>query len=70
MGYSVLIRKIAERGIKKSVIAQAAGILPRALNRKLSGKSPFTWPEALTIQHVFFPDIAKDELFRLEHGEN
>lgn len=42
---------------------------PRALNRKLSGKSPFTWPEALIIQHAFFPDIAKDELFRLENGQ-
>ncbi|WP_294500345.1 hypothetical protein [uncultured Gemmiger sp.] len=69
MGYSVLIRKIAERGIKKSAIAQAAGMSPRALNRKLSGKSPFTWPEALIIQHAFFPDIAKDELFRLENGQ-
>lgn len=67
MGYGVLIRKIAERGIKKSVIARTAGISPRALDRKLSGKSPFTWPEALIIQHTFFPDIAKDELFRLEN---
>lgn len=69
MGYSVLIRKIAERGIKKSTIAQAAGISPRALNRKLSGESAFTWPEALVIQHAFFPDVTKDELFKLEQGQ-
>ena len=69
MGYSVLIRKIAERGIKKSAIAQAAGISPRVLNRKLSGKSALTWPEALVIQHVFFPDMTKDELFRLEKSQ-
>ena len=69
MGYSTLEQKIAERGIKKSVIAAAAGITTQALNNKLCGKSPFTWPEALIIQHAFFPDIAKDELFRLENGQ-
>ena len=66
MGYSTLEQKIAERGIKKSVIAAAAGITTQALNNKLCGKSPLTWPEVLTIQRCFFPDMTKDELFRLE----
>lgn len=68
MGYSTLEQKIAERGIKKSVIAAATGITTQALNNKLRGKSPFTWPEVLTIQQCFFPDITKDELFRLENA--
>ena len=36
--YQVLEEKIAERGIKKAVIARAAGITPKALSNKLHGK--------------------------------
>lgn len=54
MGYSTLEQKIAERGIKKSVITATAGITTQALNNKLCRKSPFTWPEVLTIQRCFF----------------
>lgn len=62
--YQVLEEKIAERGIKKAVIARAAGITPKALSNKLHGKTPFKWPEVQVIQERFFPDIDKDELFR------
>lgn len=62
--YQVLEAKIAERGIKKAVIARAAGITPKALANKMHGKTPFKWPEVQIIQERFFPDIDKDELFR------
>lgn len=56
MRYSFLEAKIRERGIKKKAISVAIGVTPKALNNKLSGKSPFTWPEVQTIQKKFFPD--------------
>ena len=63
MAYSFLRGKIAERGIKKSVIASVLGITQPALNHKIEGKSPFKWTEACLIQSKFFPDMDKDTLF-------
>lgn len=69
MQYSILNGKIAERGIKKSTIAETLGITPKAFSNKLSGKSRLTWPEACIIQSKFFPDLDKDYLFTAE-GES
>lgn len=63
MQYAILNGKIAERGIRKSAIAETLGITPKAFSNKLSGKSRLTWPEACLIQQEFFPDIDKDYLF-------
>ena len=63
MAYSFLRGKIAERGIKKSVIASELKITQTALYHKIDGKSPFKWTEACLIQSKFFPDIDKDTLF-------
>lgn len=63
MQYAVLNGKIAERGIRKSAIADSLGITPKAFSNKLSGKSKLTWPEACLIQGKFFPDLDKDYLF-------
>lgn len=63
MQYNVLNGKIAERGIKKKVIAETLGITPRAFSNKLAGRSKITWPEACIIQKKFFPDLDKDYLF-------
>lgn len=62
MPYEYLMQKIQERGIRKSVIANALHISPRALYNKLTGKSPFSWEQACLLQNKFFPDINKDEL--------
>ncbi len=66
MAYSFLRGKIAERGIKKSVIASELGITQTALNHKIEGKSPFKWTEACLIQSKFFPDMDKDTLFKAD----
>lgn len=62
--YPNLAAEIAKRGVKKSSIASALGISGRTLYNKMAGLAPFTWSETCTIQHVFFPDMDKDELFR------
>ena len=64
MRYSFLEAKITERGIKKAAISAAIGVTPKSFNNKLTGKSPFTWPEVQTIQKLFFPDLDKDDLFQ------
>lgn len=63
VAYPVLTGEIAKRGIKKKAIAQSINVCRKTLDNKLSGKTPFTWPEVKTILHRFFPDMAPDELF-------
>lgn len=63
VAYPNLEGKIAERGIKKGVIAGSIGVTSRALSNKLGGKSEFTWSQVKIIQSRFFPDMNKDELF-------
>ena len=52
--YPILTAAIKEKNI---------GISKEVLSYKLSGKIPFTYHEALTIQVLFFPDIPLDNLF-------
>ena len=61
--YPILTAAIKEKNISKSVIADYIGISKEVLSYKLSGKLPFTYHEALTIQVLFFPDIPLDNLF-------
>ena len=68
--YPTLVGEIAKRGIKRSVIASTVGISERALYSKISGKVPFTWPEACKIREVFFPDMEKDTLFEKSTDES
>lgn len=63
VAYPVLAGEITKRGIKKNVIARSIGVCDKALNNKLNGRSPFTWPEVKTIRRKFFPDMMLDELF-------
>lgn len=60
--YPNLASKIAERGIKKSSIADAIACSPRALSNKLNGRTEFSWSEVCRIQQVFFPDMTKETL--------
>ena len=66
IAYPRLTAEVARRGIKKSAIAEALGISGRSLYNKMSGAVPFTWPETCMIQHRFFPDMEKDDLFSKE----
>lgn len=62
--YPVLEGKIAERGIKKNAIAKRLNITQKSFRNKMIGDAPFTWPEVITLQNVFFPDIDKETLMR------
>lgn len=62
--YPVLEGKIAERGIKKSAISSRLNITQKAFRNKMIGVAPFTWPEVLVIQTVFFPDIEMETLMQ------
>lgn len=64
--YPNLASKIAERGIKKSVIADSISCSPRALNNKMTGRTEFSWSEVCRIQQCFFPDIPKEVLLARE----
>lgn len=64
--YPVLVSEIAKRGTKRTVIAATLGISYKSLYNKLSGKVPFTWPEAKEITKTFFPDMRIDDLFMTE----
>lgn len=62
--YPNLEGKIAERGIKKSAIANRLDITSRSLSNKMSGRNAFTWEEVVAIQSNFFPDLTKDYLMQ------
>lgn len=68
--YPVLVGEMAKREVPKKEMAERMGICYRALNNKLSGKVPFTWPEVCTINSAFFPDIEKDVLFARADGQD
>ncbi len=61
--YPNLVGEIAKRGIKKKSIAESIGVCDKSLSNKLNGKSPFTWPEVVTIKERFFPDMTPERLF-------
>lgn len=67
--YPTLAAEMARLGITKKALADTLGICYRALNNKLSGRVPFTWPEVSTIKDRFFPDMSPEVLFaRAEQG--
>lgn len=61
--YPTLIGEMAKREIQRKALAECIGVCDKAMRNKLSGKSPFTWPEVKKIRHSFFPDIPPDKLF-------
>ena len=62
--YPFLEGKIAERGIKKTAIADRLDITDKSFYNKMTGASAFTWEEVVTLQTCFFPDITKDYLMQ------
>ena len=64
--FPVLEGEIAKRGIKKKAIATRIGVSPRTFMYKLAGVSDFDWNEVCIMQSVFFPDMDKDTLMKVE----
>ena len=67
--YPILETMMLTRGIKKKTLFTTLGISGRSLYNKMNGLVPFTWPEVCTIQKVFFPDLTKEELFKLSDND-
>ena len=63
--YPVLEGEMIKRGLSKEQLALELSISYRSLFNKIKGKTSFTWDEACKIQSTFFPDMSKDELFRV-----
>ena len=49
--------------------AMCVQISDRSLSNKLQGRSDFTWSEVSKIRDTFFPDMQKDDLFKVADGE-
>ena len=60
--YPILVGKLAERGIKRSAVANALRCSTRALQNKINGTTDFTWSEVCILQRQFFPDLSKEAL--------
>lgn len=67
--FPTLVGEIAKRGIKRKTIAESIGICDKSLKNKLSGKSPFTWPEVQMIRNQFFPGMTTDDLFQSDKNK-
>ena len=61
--YPNLVGEMAKNQITKRALAQEIGICERAMTNRLSGKTPFTWPEVRRIRRVFCPTLTLDYLF-------
>jgi len=61
--FPVLIGEMAKREVSKKAMADSVGLCSRAMNNRLNGKIPFTWPEVRAIRKNFFPDIPLEKLF-------
>lgn len=68
--YPILIGEMAKQRVTKRAVARSIGVCDKALNNKLNGKTPFTWPEVKTIRHEFFPDITPDQLFKQANDQS
>lgn len=57
-----LTAELARRGIKMTAVAKELGICYKALQNRMNGRTPFTWPEVCILHDAFFPDMKMDEL--------
>lgn len=64
MGYSANINaEMVRHRIQKSVVAASLGISLKTFQRKLNGKTEFTFAEVQTVRDTFFPDLSLEYLF-------
>lgn len=61
--YPNLEAEMIRRDVSHDSIAQSINVKSRTVRNKLSGKTPFTWPEVKTIRKNFFSDIPVEVLF-------
>lgn len=69
--YKNLKAEIARSGMSVAEVAQKVGIKERTLRNHMTGRTPFTVGEAVTIRSLCFPDMSLDYLFdNSESGGN
>ena len=59
--------KLAEKGIKKKVLAEYLGIAPITLYFKMTGRNQFSLAESIQISELL--DVPVEELFRKREEE-
>ena len=65
--YHNLKAEIVRKGLKLQDIADKLSISKNTLNRRISGKSDFTFSEVIKIME-FFPGLSADYLFQRKGG--
>ncbi len=64
MNLKKLSNKIAQKGVKLTVVAESLGITTQALHNKLSGKSEFRHSETVLLCELLNIDSAeRDDIF-------
>jgi hypothetical protein len=61
--YPNLRAEMARYNIKTIDIVKVLNISPKSVRNKMSGKTPFTIPEAITLRNKLFPGMSLDFLF-------
>lgn len=61
--YSFLRGEMYRVGITISALASQIGVSEKTMRNKISGETPFTWPEALAVRRIVSPEKSMEELF-------
>lgn len=61
---SNLKAEIARKDLKTEDIAKALDVNEKTVRNKISGITPFTFPESLVVRDSFFPELDIEYLFR------
>lgn len=61
--YSFLRGEMYRAGITIAALASQIGVSEKTMRNKISGETPFTWPEALAVRRIVSPLKSMEELF-------
>jgi hypothetical protein len=64
--YPVLVAEAARRGVAKWQMAESGHMSTRSLQKRLYDDAEFSYAESRDIHRDHFPDMDRDELFRME----
>lgn len=58
--YSFLRGEMCKAGITITALASQIGVSEKTMRNKISGETPFTWPEALAVRRIVSPSKSKE----------
>lgn len=64
--YSVLRVEMYRAGITIKSLAERIGVSEKTMRNKISGDTPFTWPEALAVKKIVNPKMDMETLFAVD----